>query len=118
MHVIRQTMHMLTNPALATEAPRALDVAPDSDDDWNALLDAHDLVLPAHGAAAAVAQSANAAGAPVTSAAAACASPSTAPCGERSERPRKLESTSMNSGAIVSVSWINIKCASSDHLKW
>ena len=53
----------LARPALATEAPRALDVAPDSDDDWNTLLDAHGLALPADGAAAAVAQSANATGA-------------------------------------------------------
>ena len=45
------------------EAPNALDVEPDSDDDWNALLDAHGTVTPADGAAAAVAQSANATGA-------------------------------------------------------
>ena len=45
------------------EAPNALDVEPDSDDGWNALLDAHGIVTLADGAAAAVAQSANATGA-------------------------------------------------------
>ena len=53
----------LARPVLAMEAPNALDVEPDSDDDWNALLDAHGIVTPADGAAVAVAQSANATGA-------------------------------------------------------
>ena len=53
----------LARPVLAMEAPNALDVEPDSDDDWKALLDAHGIVTPADGAAAAVAQSANATGA-------------------------------------------------------
>ena len=53
----------LARPALAVEAPYALDVEPDSDDDWNALLDAHGFATPADGAAAAVTQSAKATGA-------------------------------------------------------
>ena len=49
--------------APASEAPRAAEAASDSDDDWDALLDAHGLALPPGGAAAAVAQPADAAGA-------------------------------------------------------
>ena len=49
--------------APASEAPRATEPASNSDDEWDALLDAHGLAPSLGGAAAAVAQPADAAGA-------------------------------------------------------
>ena len=49
--------------APASEAPCAAEASSNSDDDWDALLDAHGLAPPPGGAAAAVAQPAHAAGA-------------------------------------------------------
>ena len=49
--------------AAASEAPCAAETASNSDDDWDALLDAHGLAPSLGGAAAAVAQPADAAGA-------------------------------------------------------
>ena len=49
--------------ALASEAPRATESASNSDDEWDALLDAHGLAPSLGGTAAAVAQPADAAGA-------------------------------------------------------
>ena len=81
----------LARPVLAMEAPNALDVEPDSDDDWNALLDAHGIATPATTAQQQPSLSRPTPleldGAPATSAVAARASQPSVPCGVRSERP-------------------------------
>ena len=83
--------------APASEAPCAAEAASNSDDDWDALLDAHGLAPPPGGAAAAVAQPAHAAGG------------SRRARDKRSRRLRKAAKRSM---------WREIRCSARFRLVW